>query len=540
MGPARRIRIGEALQPQFASCGCGESCGSCGANYGQGPALPGRREARLGEASRQSVGQMGPWELLEQEALGPHRALGAEPEVEAGAPNPPFDGWSSDLGAEFNLVSLVSFTMGLPAVDLDIYFSAGPRTGSEEARFGCSMRLTRGAKTPTCSMYRVRIRVPTLGGLGAGAASVWRIKHFTTGNRDRFQPAVLDEGTRTTLAYTLRLYDDKLNHAITAKDLTRTGRPAVRVATNDDGKPGGMQFPAWANTRTLMWSQITDRAESSVDTLNAIFGAQVGPSGAGMAAGSSTGLVGRGTPVTKRQSLAGGAAEGASFQDSARQPRSLAGGKRVYTMHSKPVTGASKPAVPIVSKLTAKGDTLEYESFNLGFNPKNDPVEEGHHPDWGITDEVMCHDQAGYQESAVRVSGPIVYERTGSNPAWGPAGSTASTAPAVPAFPMPSISTLESQFAAPLVAASMAFGATGSVAFKYMKFTDDPDLVVGTLMMADTADFVKANKGFSRVVLVRRSDGQIWDLTRLIEAMELVSPGEYGAWAPTSASPASL
>ena len=397
MGPARRIRIGEALQPEFASCGCGESCGHCGANYGQGPALPNDDGAGLGAASRQAIGRMDTWDLLDQDVSTRRHLLGAEPDIEEGGPKPPFDGWVSDLGAEFTLVSLVAFTMGLPAVDLDIYFGAGPRTGTGEARFGCSMRLTRAVDRAACSMYRVRIRVPTLGGLGAGSASVWRIKHFTTGNRDRFQPAVLDEGTRTTLAYTMRLYDDGGNGAITAKDLTRSGRPAVRVATNSDGKPGGMQFPAWANTRHLMWSQIVNRAPSSTATLNAIFGAQVGPDGAGMVAGKPAGLVGPFQPVNKRQNVDGGPAQEASFQDSARQPRSLPAnaGRRVYTMHSKSL--ADLQAVPVVSRLTSSTDTVEFEGFTLGKNPDLQDILECHHPDWGPTNEIMCHDQKGHK-----------------------------------------------------------------------------------------------------------------------------------------------
>ncbi len=136
------------------------------------------------------------------------------------------------------------------------------------------------------------------------------------------------------------------------------------------------------------------------------------------------------------------------------------------------------------------------------------------------------------------MSGPQVYEKNSVAQTWGPLGSTSSVELAVSAFPLPTVSNIEAQFATALALAGIAPGTVGSVAFKYMRFTDDPDLIVGTLMIADGPDFVAATNGISRVVLVRRSDGQIWDLTRLIEAMESTARGSFGAWAPASASPA--
>jgi hypothetical protein len=54
---------------------------------------------------------------------------------------------------------------------------------------------------------------------------------------------------------------------------------------------------------------------------------------------------------------------------------------------------------------------------------------------------------------------------------------------------------------------------------------------------ADSTDYVNAKRGVSRVVLLRRSDGRIWDLTRLVEAHDGVAVGTFGAMMPTASSP---
>jgi hypothetical protein len=550
MLPASQVRIGDTVAPEFAACGCGQRCGRCTANYGQGPARvePSSGELRSLGATTPALGVLDALELGE---LAPRRLSSRavlEPRgVEADAGPEPWERDTSRLGEFISLVELASLSLGLPPVNIDIYFSAGPRGGANP--FGCSMRIaTDGSATAVCSLYRVRIRFGTFSPFGTGTASVWRIKHASTGNRDRFQPDILDEGTRTTLAYTLRLHDDGKKHAIVAKDLTSPGRPFTRV-TESEGR-GGLQFPAFTNTRFLTWSALTNRGGGGASSdLWGIQGTQVGPGGGGMTHVSPPqnllgdfDVSGPTVETDSRQDLSGGSAEDADFEDADRRPRGLPyRGKRVVTMHSKARTGTTaigRP-VPIVSELSSKsGAPLEYEAFMLGINPDGFTISECHHPSWGPLDDIMCHDHQGYVRDAVRIRPLLAYEQTGTQPEWGPGGSATAGTPSVDAFVMPTVADLESQFATELAVAGMPTGGIGLVSFKYAKFTDDPDLIVATLMISDTLGFADATSGFSRVVLIRRSDGRIWDLTRLVEAFESLGRGSMGAWAPTSASPA--
>jgi hypothetical protein len=157
-----------------------------------------------------------------------------------------------------------------------------------------------------------------------------------------------------------------------------------------------------------------------------------------------------------------------------------------------------------------------------------------------MTGDITCHDHGGFKRGAVVIRSQLVYRKASSSAVvWGPSGSTDPNAIAEFAFPSPNVSDLVMQFAQELTEAGIGSGALGSITIKYAKFAADPEYMVATLMMADTEDFKNATKGFSRVILIRLSDGRFWDLTRLVEAFEGVGRGRLGALAPTSASPAS-
>ena len=141
----------------------------------------------------------------------------------------------------------------------------------------------------------------------------------------------------------------------------------------------------------------------------------------------------------------------------------------------------------------------------------------------------------------VMVRPEYVYAKTSRDAVtWGPGGDTSDESAAITAYPTPNRSALFSQFRA-------AFGQAGlgpwgvepaEIGFKYGKFSPAGDFVVTTLYAsAPGGPNASARHLLSRVILVRRADGRIWDMTSLVEAFEGASAGSWSAFAPTCASP---
>jgi hypothetical protein len=119
----------------------------------------------------------------------------------------------------------------------------------------------------------------------------------------------------------------------------------------------------------------------------------------------------------------------------------------------------------------------------------------------------------------------------------------------VDAYPLPSLPKL---LRALRHARLYAFGLSGpieqirSVSFKYSRFTPDLSYIATTVMISSQTDFNKPipesaqaeTKAFSRVVLIHRTTGDIWDLTTLVESYEGAVKGSYGAFAPSCAEQA--
>mgnify|MGYP007046929275 CR=1 FL=1 len=542
-------QIGEYVDPAtYTPCGCGKSCWRCTANFGAGVASYPLQPPKV--LSLGAVPSSGHWT-----GSGLDPSAGRTPLVEAAADAeggqseaPPLDGGLL-LGASLDGVGVAAFEMFLPGLELDVYFSAGPRNSTT---FGCSMRITRDADAPAvCSLYRLRIRPSGLSSLSGGLASVWCIKHYSEGNRDRFQPSVRDTGATVTLAYAMRLVDDRSRGAIVAKSLTVPGRPAVRVTTfdgasnNPDKKTGGLQFPAFYSN-VLTWSvKAVGGGTSSTDEW-AIQEAQLKLSSGSIGAGAVRTVLGGSSGVTERRDLVSGRTDPATFEDADRQFRRNAGSQdddRVMTMQSRRTDTPTAEAVPIVSRLRPSTAALEYEPFNLGVRADGTAIETCQHPTWSPDDEIACHDHDGYRRGRGRLlfRSQVLYRKEGTaSLPWGPGGSAAGGAVAVPLVSQQSSQRTLEQFAQPLRRAGLAarsFADVELIAFKYAQFCDDADYVVATLMVADSTDYVNAKRGVSRVVLLRRSDGRIWDLTRLVEAHEGVAVGSYGAMMPTASSP---
>jgi hypothetical protein len=543
-----RAQIGEYVDPAtYTPCGCGKSCWRCTANFGAGVASYPLQPPKV-----LSLGASPPFGQQTGYGLGPPAGrtplVEAAPEAEDGQSEaPPLDGGLL-LGASLDGVGVAAFEMFLPGLEMDVYFSAGPRNSTT---FGCSMRITRDADAPAvCSLYRLRIRPSGLSSLSGGLASVWRIKHYSEGNRDRFQPSVRDTGATVTLAYAMRLVDERSRGAIVAKSLTVPGRPAVRVTTfdgasnNPDKKTGGLQFPAFYSN-VLTWSvKAVSGGTSSTDEW-AIQEAQLKLSSGSIGAGAVRTVLGGSSGVTERRNQVSGQRVAATFEDADRQFRRNAGSQdddRVMTMHSRSTDSTAAEAVPIVSRLRPSTAALEYEPFNLGVRADGSSIRTCQHPAWSPDDEIACHDHDGYRRgsSSLLFRSQVVYRKEAASLTWGPDGSAAGGAVAVPLVNHQSSRSILEQFSKPLRRAGLAarsFADVELIAFKYAQFCDDPDYVVATLMVADSTDYVNAKRGVSRVVLLRRSDGRIWDLTRLVEAHEGVAVGTYGAMMPTASSP---
>lgn len=539
-------------------CGCSGECGQCQANFGlglfEGEELP-RSDSLHGAALS------GPFASGSADSPG-HRPL-AIPHHESSAESglrerKDEESDSADLSSP---VVFESARMALPELDVDIFFSAGPRDGSA-ASFGCTaLVMSEPGASPVCRIYRVRL---THLAFGATLASVRRVTNVSgeASPGDTFQPVLNPDGAR--LAYVRRRGADRIRgerHGIVVRDLN-TGD---RVLVEEYPRRGGMQFPSWYGEYELIWERVARRFENAyqggapADTpgaeFNQIRGAIVDSSLFAIPVG---GLIGPGTPYTKRAALDGQGQDGleAAFEDPDRKPITgraertdrvvvMMSNVRTLTEEVPDGSGGTETihqltrAVPIVAAL--RGDssgTVWYERFNLGRDSNNREVETCHHPAWSITGEVMCHAASASSQDSPVLRPEFVYEKASyASVTWGPGGSTSATESAQMAYPVAPIADMEAQMSGAFAHAGL--GPSGLEptyhGFKYGKFSPDGDYVVTTYYAGRGATKTDEARFLSRVLLIRRSDGRFWDLTQLVEVFEGASSGSWSAFAPSCA-----
>jgi hypothetical protein len=532
-----------APEPASAGCGCGGGCGD------GPPHMP-----------------RGAWERDDDElgGLQPPRRSGPVPDWD------PDEQGDDDLinakaraAAHFGAWALATdpdvIDMGLPNVSMDVYFSAGPSDRSPP--FGCSSRIMgQHNDTAICTLYRVRLRVvlTTSGGMQTNV-EVTKLRAASRGNVDRFQPVLSSDGR--SLAYTTRHTDAKRapsmlrsEHSIDVYDLENHHTEMVSASGYSGG---GHQFPMWRTSQRLAWTigdEASSDAKSSRDSIGSAVvqndrtAFKVRPEGA---------LLGQKAGITSRTALDTGIEETeVDFADADQQPVAAApnDGGRTTVMHSKDF-GSGSGAVPIVVKLAGNGSSVSFERVSLGVR---DPrVAECHHPAWSTNNEIMCHDHSGTKIDDTKWRGSFVYSKKSTTAvAWYPLGSTDDLAPPVDAFPLPSLHQLLRTLRH---AYHFAFGVDGSiqpprsVAFKYSRFTPDANYIATTVMVSGSTDFNKPTsrdvqaeptttdsgydgpEAFSRVVLINRATGAIWDITTLVESYEGAIKGSFGAFAPSCA-----
>ena len=147
-------------------CACGGECGPCRANFGlglfEGDAAP-RRDGVYGSAGHEPFASGGPGLLSHRPLAIPHSEPGEEASLRERAEG------ESDLADLSSPVVFESGRMALPELDVDIFFSAGPRDEST-APFGCTaLVMSEPEAGPVCRIYRVRLARL---GVGATIASV--------------------------------------------------------------------------------------------------------------------------------------------------------------------------------------------------------------------------------------------------------------------------------------------------------------------------------------------------------------------------------
>jgi hypothetical protein len=536
-----------APEPGCAGCGCGGGCGDGPPHMPRG-AWSQDDDDLGGLQPPKRAGPVPDWDPDEQDG---EDLITAKARAAAH-----FGAWA--LATDPDVIDLE-----LPNVSMDIYFSAGPSDRSSP--FGCSSRvMSQHNDKGICSLYRVRLRAAPRPSKASPWVEVTSILLARRGNVDRFQPVVSPDGR--SLAYTTRHTDPRFSpskmkseHSIDVYDLENHHTEMVSASGYSGG---GHQFPMWRTSQRLAWTigdEVSSDAKSSRDSIGS---AVVQNDGGSFRVRGEVALLGPKAGITSRTTLDTGVeASNVDFADSDQQPAAAEpndGGRNVV-MHSKDFTSKDEEdkkeygAAPIVVKLTGNVNSVRYERVVLG--TRDQQVEECHHPAWSPFNEIMCH--GGVLIDATNWQGSLVYDkRSLKSTVWYPLGSSDVLAAPVDAFPLPSLSSLLKTLR---LAYHFAFGVNGSiqepraVAFKYSRFTPDRNYIVSTVTVSGQIDFgkptpsnVRANPtstpadndgpfAFSRVVLIHRLTGKIWDLTTLVESYEGAKKGQYGAFAPSCA-----
>lgn len=379
---------------------------------------------------------------------------------------------------------------------------------------------------------------------------------------DTFQPALNPDGVR--LAYVRRRSAARTQgerHGIVVRNIETNDR----VLVDEYPTRGGVQFPSWYGEYELIWERIAKRFENAYQggepadppggEFNQIRGAIIDSSLFTLLVG---GLIGPGTPYTRRAALDGQGEDGleAAFEDPDRKPvtgRAELTDRVVVMMSNVRTLSERLPgengqmetlhhvtrAVPIVASL--RGDsfgTVWYERFNLGVDESLRAMETCHHPAWSITGEVMCHAASGVFSRSATLRPELVYEKASrSAVTWGPGGSTNPADPAQMAYPVASIDDIAGQLVGAFIRSGL--GAQGEnltyYGFKYGKFSPDGDYVVTTFYAGREPTKDEHRRFLSRVLLIRRSDGRFWDLTHLVEVFEGAATGSWSGFAPSCA-----
>jgi hypothetical protein len=449
--------------------------------------------------------------------------------------------------------------LGLPNVSMDVYFSAGPSDRSPP--FGCSSRIMgQHNDTAICTLYQVRLRVvlTTSGGMQTNV-EVTKLRAASRGNVDRFQPVLSLDGR--SLAYTTRHTDPRFSpskmkseHSIDVYDLENHHTEMVSASGYSGG---GHQFPMWRTSQRLAWTIGDEASSDAKSSRDSIGSAVVQNDRTAFKVRPEVALLGQKAGITSRAALDTGIEETeVDFADADQQPVAAApnDGGRTTVMHSKDF-GSGSGAVPIVVKLAGNGSSVSYEPFKLG--KRVDEVKECHHPAWSSTNTIMCHDNDGVDIDGITWRTSLVYSKESTTSSiWYPFGTTDESASPADAFPRPSLQKIQRALSH---AYHYAFGVSGtlqeprSVTFKYSRFSPDSNYIATTIMVSGQTDFNKPISGrvqaeptntdfkyegpeaFSRVVLIHRSTGAIWDITTLVESYEGALKGSYGAFAPSCA-----
>ena len=544
---------------EASGCSCGGECTQCKVNFGLGV-------CQADEAPRPDgllgAGAPGWGHATPEQLMGGGRSPKIVPPCDVMS-RPALREKSGEESDPYALVGPIPILASdYPNLNVDIFFSAGPRSGSP-ASFGCTPLIMSDAAgdeemPPVCGLYRVRlrrVRSPLT------TVSVRRITQPSADFSDDFQPQLNPDGRR--LAHTRRRGRTSANmqekHSIVVHDLDTSSSVTVEEHTQQ----GGIQFPSWYSQSVVVWEHLTNQVEVTQNGVpidgpggdfNQLRGAYVGSN---LSVGTPVGLIGPDTAYLQRASLDGGGDDGlgfASFEDADRQPPGASANPsgRVMAMQSNVINYGGltqgglyldvSQAVPIVADIVGDraSGAVFYERFNLGQTADRQtdvPIETCHHPAWALTGEVMCHGPA-VSRYAVDYRPEFVYSKTSrASAVRGPAGSTDPFSSAIEAYPLPTPDDLYSEM-------SYAFDHAGispktaniQMGFKYGKFSPAGDYVVTTFYAAEGGSLsTRASNVLCRVLLIRRSDGRFWDLTRLVESFERATSGSWSGFAPSCA-----